>query len=166
MDFWTLTDSARRRLRRAKGIAEALPEAPQHERWRRAHTLAEREIERYQECLHGVLVEAIAMLEANDGSVPSEAWHRLGLRLDRHMRRVCAATHCLHEWREPSDDVADLEGHRERGRRSPGSWRRVDEEDARDEEEAREEASEEDAERLTPEEFKEHFGHLPTDGEG
>jgi hypothetical protein len=135
MDFWTLTDSARRRLRRAKGIAEALPEAPQHERWRAARTLAERELEGYRERLRAVLAETSALLDAaSEGATASEGWFKLGRRLDRHVRRVGSATHCLHEWAEPTDDVADMEGHRERGRRSYHSWRFVDEEDAREEE--------------------------------
>jgi hypothetical protein len=162
IDFWTLTDNARRRLRRAKGIAEAMPESPQHERWRRAHFLAKRELERYREALRGVIAETTALLNAPEDCVPSGMWLMQAPRLDRHMRRVGAATHCLYEWREPSDDTADLMGHRERGRRNPASWRSVDEEDAREAEGTT------DAEwrRLSPEEFEEHFGHLPTDGEG
>lgn len=133
MDFWTLSDSARRRLRRAKGASEALPESPQHERWRAAHTLAGQELDGYRERLRAVLAETTALLDAaSEGATASEEWFKLGRSLDRHMRRVGAATHCLHEWAEPTDDVADMEGHRERGRRNSHSWRSVDEEDARE----------------------------------
>jgi hypothetical protein len=176
MDFWTLSDSARRRLRRAKGVAESLPESPQHERWRAAHTLAERELDGYRERLRAVLAETTALLDAaSEGATASEEWFELGRRLDRHMRRVGAATHCLHEWQEPTDDVADMEGHRERGRRSYRSWRFVDEEDAREEEaeslrrpdlSVRAMLARHGERRLSSEEFDQDFGQLPTDGEG
>lgn len=175
MDFWTLSDSARRRLRRAKGVAEALPESPQHERWRAAHTLAERELGEYRERLRTVLSETTALLDAaSEGVTASEEWFKLGRRLDRHMRRVASATHCLHEWAEPSD-VADMEGRRERGRRSYRSWRFADEEDAREDEaeslrhpdlSVRAMLARHGERELSPEEFEEHFGHLPKDGEG
>ena len=175
MDFWTLTDSARRRLRRAKGVAEALPESPQHEHWRRAHTLAERELDDYCERLRCVLAETTALLDAASEGAASEEWFKLGRRLDRHMRRVASAIHCLHEWAEPSDDVADMEGRRERGRRSYRAWRFVDEEDAREDEaeslrhpdlSVRAMLARHEERELSPKEVEEHFGHLPKDGEG
>ncbi len=107
-DVWTLTAAARRRLRRAPGIAEALPESPQHQAWRQATTLAAQEIERMRESLRATLAEAVEQLDAD---APSDAWFELSERLQSDARLVGSATHCLREWPEPSDDHADIDDH-------------------------------------------------------
>jgi hypothetical protein len=125
-DYWTLTESARERLRGRFNMAERLPESPQHKHWRTARRIAGQELERYREVLRAVLTEAMALLDVPEGSPASEEWFKMSRRLGRHAERVGSATHCLLEWQEPSDDVADEYG----GRRSYHAWRTVDEDDA------------------------------------
>jgi hypothetical protein len=127
VDVWTLTAAARRRLRRAPGIAEALPESPQHRKWREARVLAEQEAGRFADVLRAALAEAEAMLDAGGTPATSDDWDALAHRLYRQARRMSAATHCLHEWEEPSDDAADVEEDRIRGRRNVRLWSDEDE---------------------------------------
>ena len=124
---WTLTAAARRRLRRAPGVAEALPESPQHRKWREARMLAEQEIGRFAERLRATVAEAEAILDAESAPAFSDDWDALAHRLYRQARRVSAATHCLREWEEPSDEAADVEEDRIRGRRNVRLWSDEDE---------------------------------------
>jgi hypothetical protein len=59
VQVWQLTPDGRRRLTRAHRRAEvpALPESPQHRRWRAARTLASREIDRFRRELSDALEE-------------------------------------------------------------------------------------------------------------
>jgi hypothetical protein len=124
---WTLTAAARRRLRRAPGIAEALPESPQHRRWREARVLAEQEIGRFAGRLRATLAEAQAMLDAEGAPASSDDWAAVASRLSRAASLLSSATHCLHEWGEPSDEAADVEDARIRGRRNVRLWGDEDE---------------------------------------
>lgn len=142
--LWRLSPSGRRRLRRAERSASppALGESPQHEAWRTARTLAAAEIERFRAALAEDLARGQRMLEARDGP-PSDDWLELGARLHGDCRRLGSAWHCLAEWEEPDDAVADVdtaampstedEGERERrlralraGRRNVRLWREPD----------------------------------------
>lgn len=54
-------------------------------------------------------------LAGADPPAHSDAWFELAERL-RHAARVLgSATHCLHEWREPSDERADIDTQEEPG---------------------------------------------------
>lgn len=127
VDVWTLTAAARRRLRRAPGVAEALPESPQHRKWREARMLAEQEIGRFVERLRATVAEAEAILDTESAPASSDDWDALAHRLYRQARRMSAATHCLREWEEPSDEAADVEEDRIRGRRNVRLWSDEDE---------------------------------------
>jgi hypothetical protein len=121
-NVWTMTTAARLRLRRAPGIAEALPESPQHRKWRDARTLAGQEAGRFAERLRTTLAEGEAMLDAEGTSASSDDWAALAARLSRAASLLSSATHCLHEWAEPSDQAADVEEDRIRGRRNVRLW--------------------------------------------
>ncbi|MGD0454375.1 MAG: hypothetical protein ABSB69_12320 [Solirubrobacteraceae bacterium] len=127
VDVWTLTTAARQRLRRAPGIAEALPESPQHRKWREARTLAEQEAGRFAERMRATVAEAEAMLDAEGAPATSDDWDALAHRLYRQAWRMSAATHCLREWEEPSDEAVDVEDARIRGRRNVRLWTDEDE---------------------------------------
>jgi hypothetical protein len=113
---WTLTSAGHKRLaaERLAGHARSLPESPQHLAWRRARTAASCEIERFRRSLTDDLDEALRLLDA-EPSASSDAWLELGERLHRDMRRLASASHCLYEWREPHDEVADVDDRREPG---------------------------------------------------
>jgi hypothetical protein len=113
---WELNGSGRRRLasaRRAGSLAQ-LPESPQHRRWRQARTLAEQEIERFRGDLRGRLAQAALLIEA-DPPPGSDELFELAEDLHRACRRVGSSSHCLNEWREPSEDRADVDLHLDPG---------------------------------------------------
>jgi len=138
IDAWALTPRGRRRLKRAD-VAGLLPEAPQHQKWRQASTLATQEIERIRETLRTSLAEAVERLD--DADAPSDTWFEFAERLRRDAWCLGSATYCAREWAEPSDDRADIDDHtepsdaklsrekkarrrgRRKGRRSVRSWR-------------------------------------------
>jgi hypothetical protein len=62
------------------------------------------------------------LLAASERS--SDEWFVLGERLSAACKRVGSATHCLHEWAEPTDAVADVDEHPRRGRRNTYDWQR------------------------------------------
>lgn len=102
--LWELTPPGRRRLARTPPVE--LPEAPQHQVWRNARTVAGQEIGRFRDALRSLLDEAAALL--NEGA-KSDLWFDLAERLRLSARRLGSATYCLHEWLEPDDAVADLD---------------------------------------------------------
>jgi hypothetical protein len=140
---WELTPSGRDRLRHAQrsGAPPSLPESPQHRAWRNARTAAQQEIERFREDLHELIQSAALLLDATPPP-PSDAWFELAESLRRACRRVGSAGHCLYEWAEPSDALADIDNGLEpsdaklqpseriqrqalrAGRRNIGLWRR------------------------------------------
>ena len=122
---WEITSSGRRYLRRA-GVVE-LPESPQHAAWRNARTLAEQEVERFEQELTGTLTAALELVERESRS---DAMFEMARRLLIEFRRLGSAIYCLREWEEPTDDRPDLEtpetpALRElrMGRRNPNGWR-------------------------------------------
>lgn len=122
---WQLTPDGRRRLTRAerRGEVPALPESPQHRRWREARTLSSQEIDRFRGELGEALEHAGRLLAAKQ-PVPSDAWFESGERLQRACTRLWSASHCLYEWSEPMDDRADIDDRA--GRRNILVWRRDD----------------------------------------
>lgn len=145
VEAWALTLSGRRRLRRAEraGTIPSLPESPQHREWRSARALASQELERFSRGLREQLNRALLLLDA-DEPAPSDTWFELAEVLRRDCRRLGSASHCLHEWLEPHDQIADLDDHiepddlkldpsardrrraRRMGRRNVRLWRRED----------------------------------------
>lgn len=107
VQLWSLTARGRRQLRRAGDVG--LPESPQHQAWRAARALAEQEIERFRSAMADVLAEATALL---DGSGSSDGWFEMANRLRTAAWRLgSAATYCLWQWSEPTDDCADVDDH-------------------------------------------------------
>jgi hypothetical protein len=115
---YELTRRGRRRLG-AAGVV-VLPESPQHRAWRMAQDAAEGGIGGFREDVRGHLRDGEALL-ANEATA-SENWFVLGERLSRACSRVGSATHCRHEWAEPSDDSADVDDGPRRGRRNIRLW--------------------------------------------
>jgi hypothetical protein len=103
-----LTATGRRRLQRARraGRLPELPESPQHRAWRQARTSSGVEIDPLRRDLRNALQAATLLL---DTTGHSDDWLELGERLQRDCRRMGAAIHCLHEWREPDDTHADVD---------------------------------------------------------
>jgi hypothetical protein len=122
---WQLTPAGRCRLTRARrrGEVPALPESPQHRRWRVARTLSSQEIERFRGELRDALEHALRLLDENR-PVSSDAWFNAGERLEEACTRLWSASHCLYEWNEPTDDRADIDDRA--ARRNILMWRRDD----------------------------------------
>jgi DNA-binding transcriptional regulator PaaX len=110
VDAWALTDTARRQLARARrdGLTPALPESPQHREWRNARTSAGQEIERFARRLRECIDDASLLLDASE-PVPSDMWFELAEALRSACWRLGSASHCLYEWPEPQDGIADVD---------------------------------------------------------
>jgi DNA-binding XRE family transcriptional regulator len=146
---WALTRSGRRRLSRARraGRVPALPESPQHRKWREARAMAGQRIEEFQLELRDAVEHAQELLDAPVPASPelvlglnSDLWFELGEQLHRACRRLGSASYCLWEWREPDGARADKDDlsapcdgafdarrravrqARRRGRRNPLLW--------------------------------------------
>jgi len=109
-DVFSLTPAGRRRLRRGRAAAPPadLPESPQHQAWRNARACAALELARFRASLGRALADGRRLLEA-DPPPHSDEWLVLGERLRAAARRVGSAWHCLHEWPEPDDALADVD---------------------------------------------------------
>ncbi|HTD09928.1 MAG TPA: hypothetical protein VK680_13650 [Solirubrobacteraceae bacterium] len=120
--FWGLTTKGRQRLDAVRAKI-ALPEAPQHQRWRRARSAADERIAGFRGDLRGTLDEAISLIEA-DHEADSAAWFELSERLQQAGRLFASATHCLREWPEPDDSQPDTDDapYRQRARRQVHGW--------------------------------------------
>jgi hypothetical protein len=116
--LWTLTRRGRERLKAAEPVA--LPESPQHRLWRESRSKAAERIAEFRKELRNVLKEARTLL--GDRETPSEAWFELGERLQRACSLLGSATHCLHEWPEPSDEKPDVDEGPWLGRRHSRYW--------------------------------------------
>lgn len=113
IELWALTAKGARRLQweQAGAAAPALPESPQHARWRNSSALAAQEIGRFRERLHDDLADAARLLE-HDPAGDSDAWFEIGQRLEWSCWLIGSASHVLYEWAEPSDAAPDID-HRE-----------------------------------------------------
>jgi hypothetical protein len=107
---WAVTDRGAAALAGARGaaLASQLPEAPQHRRWRLARARAADAIGDLRAALQGDLREAKRLLAAGEPA-PADAWFALAERLACDAWRVGSAIYCLHEWREPGDERADVD---------------------------------------------------------
>ncbi len=123
IQMWALTPRGRKRLSRARATGEvpALPEAPQHRRWRKARAEASQRIGEFRAEVRST-VDEIARLLDGDELADSETWFNLSERL-RTVWVLGSATYCLREWPEPEDGKADIEKDRRRlGRRAYYYW--------------------------------------------
>lgn len=130
-NYWTLTPTGRRQLAAAleDGIADELPESPQHRVWREARARAANRLD----ALHADLEAAIAKLEAlAEASQPpsSEDWHAQVKPTTEAIKQLALASFCLHEWAEPDDAHADLNPTTGMPRLA-GNYRFGDDDDAR-----------------------------------
>jgi len=107
IQVWELTAKGRRHLEQAEAVPD-LPESPQDARWREAHALAIEDVEAFHNSLRETLEEALALTTT---ATSSDTWFHLGERLRTGARRLGAATYCIHEWAEPTDERADIDDH-------------------------------------------------------
>jgi DNA-binding MarR family transcriptional regulator len=120
---WGLTTKGRKRLDTVRADT-ALPEAPQHRRWREAQAAASERIAGFKGDLSGALGEATSLLEADD-EADSATWFEISERLHKTGRLFASATHCLREWTEPDDSQPDSDDdapHGQRARRQIYGW--------------------------------------------
>jgi len=109
---WELTGAGQRHLKRARRRCEVpeLPESPQHQEWRVAHTAAVQEIDRFRGRLRKCLHEAEQTIDVEPTPTSDELFE-LGEALLRNCRQLASATYCLYEWSEPDDAHPDVESH-------------------------------------------------------
>jgi hypothetical protein len=107
--LWALTRQGHERLRRARDAGEvpALPEAPQHRAWRNARAASGEEIVRFRRALQELLEATAGLLAEPSGD--SDTWLERGEELRDACRLLGSATHCLYEWEEPEDAIADID---------------------------------------------------------
>lgn len=105
-----LTRLGRRRLEQIadRDRRVALPESPQHRRWRHSRSAASERIDGYGQELHALLAEATALLDAGTRA-QSDAWFCVARRLSAAAVGMGAAVYCLMEWPEPDDARADVD---------------------------------------------------------
>jgi hypothetical protein len=103
---WKLSQAGRERLRRAE--PQQLPESPQHRAWRDARALAAQEIERFRNDLGELLLKGYFLLGSKERQ-HSDTLFEYAEQLHQAARRLGSATHCLYEWREPTDERADID---------------------------------------------------------
>lgn len=109
---WRFTPKGRKRLNQTSEAVIALPESPQHRKWRDARDAAEQEIEdfylRLRDCVDRT-TDLLSMPMPPGAS--SDAWFEIGEHLHKTCRRLGSATYCLYEWVEPPEDKADADDH-------------------------------------------------------
>jgi hypothetical protein len=107
-DYWALTSTGSERLSRAmvEGIAEELPESPQHREWRRLREHAAARIETLRAELGELLAEVNAMIDAEQ-QPSTAAWLKSAKRLNDTTVAIGVASYCLYEHPEPDDARAD-----------------------------------------------------------
>jgi hypothetical protein len=107
--LWALTRQGQERLRHARDAGEppALPESPQNRAWRTARAAAAEEIARFRRGLQELLDATAALLA--EPATHSDTWLERGEELRDACRRLGSATHCLYEWEQPDDAVADID---------------------------------------------------------
>jgi hypothetical protein len=112
--LWVLTSAGRLALAQARhgGEATALPESPQHRKWRHSRAKAAERIEGYREELRALLGEADALLAAGTRT-HSDLWFCLANRLAAPATSIGAAIYCLTEWPEPDEARPDVDDYRD-----------------------------------------------------
>jgi hypothetical protein len=120
-DHWSLTGAGAERLSLVEGVADALPESPQHRRWRAARDHAAARIDDLRGEL-GALIATVDALLGADTPPPAADWLACAQPLEDLTVAVALASYCLYERREPDDARADLDDRIEPSG-SPVSWR-------------------------------------------
>lgn len=117
LEVWALTPPGTRRLAagRRAGKVGALPESPQHRRWRHTREEAAARYDDFRILLYEALEAAEDAVEPADGP-SSEVLLELSERLEAAFWLLGSATYCRDEWPEPDDARMDRgESHRGRG---------------------------------------------------
>lgn len=109
-EYWSLTPTGADWLEalRHEGRLGALPESPQHRRWRHAREAARRQIDTFERLVTAALDEAYDALRHHT-TRGSETWLGLGEQLGAALWLLGSATYCLGEWEEPDDARADVD---------------------------------------------------------
>lgn len=126
-DCWALTDRGHEELSRAlvAGIADELPESPQHREWRAARQHAAVRLEELRTELGELMAKLNGLIDAQP---PASAAELVALAepLHDHTTALAMAHYCLHERAQPDDAHADHEDKPAvsvlAGWRHPGSW--------------------------------------------
>lgn len=115
---WALTDKGHLQLAEAGEVA--LSESPQHQAWREARTLAEKQIDTFRYEARAALDYALCLFDMGSD------WRildNMATCLHEEFVRLSSATYCLHEWDEPSDARPDIRPSRI-GLRDTAGWQR------------------------------------------
>jgi hypothetical protein len=119
LDLLALTAAGRHALEEAQNAgAVALPESPQHRKWRHSRAMAGDRIDGFREALRASMAEVGVLLDSPQ--TPSEAWFEFGQRLSAECKRLGSATYCLFEWADPDDARPDVD--EILGRRNVWGW--------------------------------------------
>ena len=119
LDLLALTAAGRRALEQAQSTgAVALPESPQHRKWRHSRAMAGDRIAGFREALRASMAEVGVLLDSPQA--PSDAWFEFGQRLSAECKRLGSAAYCLFEWAEPDDARPDVD--EVLGRRNVWGW--------------------------------------------
>lgn len=102
-DRWMLTAKGEKHLAAQKASDQiALPESPQHRRWREARDRAAAQIEEFFDDLVASMEAASDLFNAP--SPHSDEWFRAAERMRNAAWQAGSAMHCLYEWPEPDED--------------------------------------------------------------
>ncbi|HEX4435656.1 MAG TPA: replication-relaxation family protein [Solirubrobacteraceae bacterium] len=107
---WKLTPKGRKHLTamQRRERVPVLSESPQHKNWRRSRDMAEQARIPSRFVLGDALVDAFFLLDMKPAP-HSDVWFELAERLHAGARQLGSVTHCLYEWREPSDEHPDID---------------------------------------------------------
>lgn len=107
-DYWALTTAGERRLTRAliEGIADELPESPQHHAWRAAREHAAARIDGLRCELRELMARVDVLLDADPAPAAAD-WLATARPLRDLAVAVGLASYCLYERGEPDDARAD-----------------------------------------------------------
>lgn len=127
-EHWSLTAEGREELARSRAadVVRDLPESPQHRVWREARIRAQAELPGFRQIVGAALEEA-RELSAGYGHGSSAECFELAERLRSALWLLGSATHCMAEWQEPKDHIADVDPDPgpAPGRRAASTWRAI-----------------------------------------
>lgn len=127
-EHWSLTAEGREELARSRaaGVVRDLPESPQHRAWREARMRARAELPAFRQLVHAVLEEARELSAGYEHGASAECFE-LAERLCSALWLLGSATHCMAEWQEPEDHIADVDPDPgpAPGRRAVSTWRAI-----------------------------------------
>jgi DNA-binding PadR family transcriptional regulator len=127
-EYWSLTAEGREELARSRAadVIGELPESPQHRAWREARMRARAELPGFRRLVHAVLGEARELSAGYEHGASLECFELAEL-LSSALWLLGSATHCLAEWQEPEDHIADVDRDPgpAPGRRAVSAWRAI-----------------------------------------